>query len=161
MTGPEIKKHYRDITFRENSARLKLLNKFRDLVRIYFDNSTLNMIDGSHAETQEAQEARASINLIMNSAYQIIRLADIKTSTASTPLFSAGGKSQNIDLILNIFNLGRNNIPPDAAIDYIERAIDVYKSNKLNSFMRTVNPFYWMTVFLARITGGFRKQDQV
>ena len=160
MIGREITKHYKDITFRENRARLKLLKEFLDLVIIYFDNSTLNMMDGSHSERQEAGEARAAINLIMKRAYKIIRLADIKTATASTPLFAVGGKSQNIDLILNIFNLGRNDIPPHAAIDYIERAIDVYKADKVFSFVRTINPFFWISVLLGHIAGGLRKQDQ-
>lgn len=150
VKSQEVIKHYKDITFGENRGRLKVLNEFRELVIIYFDNSTLNMMNGSHVEKQEAKDARAAINLIMKKAYTIIRLADINPSAASMPSIAMGGQGRNMDLILNIFNLGRNNISPNAAIEYIEKAIDVYKSNRLDSLIRTINPFFWMTVMLNR-----------
>ncbi len=158
MKSQEVKKHYKDITFGENRVRLKVLIEFRDLVIKYFDNSRLNMMSGNYIEKQEAKEARATINFIMNRAYKIIRLADIKTSAVSTPSLAVTGHCQNIDLILNIFNLGRNDIPPNAAIDYIERAIEVYKSNRLLSLMRTINPFFLVAVILNYIVGGFNKE---
>ncbi len=157
MKSQEVKKHYKDITFGENRVRLKLLIEFRDLVIKYFDNSRLNMLSGNYIEKPEGREARDAINLILNRAYKIIRLADIKTSITSTASLAAGRHGKNIDLILNIFNLGRNDIPPNTAIDYIERAIEVYKSNRLLSLMRTINPFYWMTVILNYMVRGFIK----
>jgi hypothetical protein len=144
-------KHYKHIAFRENKARLKLLKEFRDLVIKYFDNSRLNMISGSYIEEQEAREARASLNLIAQRVYKIIRLADINPSVVSTTSIAVSGNANKINVILNIFNLGRNDISPNAAIDYIERAIDVYKSNRLYSFFRTINPFFWMKVVLNYI----------
>ena len=148
VNDQEVKKHYRDISYRENRDRLKLLTEFLDLVTTYFDNSTLNMISGSHVEKQEATEARALINPMLNSVYQVIRLAGIKTSALSSSSLGVLTHGKNIDLILNIFNLGRNNIPLNAALDYIEHAIEVYKSNRLDSLIRTINPFFWMKVAL-------------
>ncbi len=147
----EIKRHYREITFRENGARLRLLKDFLDSVIIYFDNSTLNMLSGEHTEKQEAKEARAHINLIIERVYKIIRLADIKPSVMSNPTLAVGSNGRNIDLILNIFNLGRNNISSNSAIDFIERSIDVYKSNRLDSFIRTTNPFFWIKIIFRRL----------
>jgi hypothetical protein len=144
----EIKKHYRDISYGENRDRLKVLTEFLDLVTMYFDNSTLNMISGSHVEKQEAAEARALLNPMLNSVYQIIRLADIKTSALSSSSLGVLTHGKNIDLILNIFNLGRNNIPLSAALDYVERAIEIYKSNRLDAMIRTINPFFWVRVAL-------------
>lgn len=152
MKNIEPKKHYKEITFRENGTRLSMLTEFLDLVIRYFDNSTLNMINGHYTEEPEAREARGAINLILKRVYKMIRLADIKTAAVSSTSVVIGGNCQNIDLILNIFNLGRNEIPPYAAIDYIERAIDVYKSNRLPSFIRTINPFFWLTVLLNYIS---------
>ncbi|MDH4027233.1 MAG: hypothetical protein OEU95_00185 [Nitrospirota bacterium] len=138
-----MRKHYKDITCIENSQRLVILNEFRDLVKIYFENSNLNMISGQYIEKQEAIEARASISLLTKEAYELIRLADIKTYTVSNSLHSSS-YGRSMDIILNIFNLDRNNIPLSVAIDYIERAIDVYKANRIFSFIRTINPFYWL-----------------
>ena len=144
----QARKHYKDIPFWENRARIKLLTKFRSLVKTYFDNSVLNMVTGMYKEKPEAADAKKAINLIIKNTYAIISLADIKTYTASTPSVSVRGSGQNINLILNIFNLARNDIEPDAAIDYLDRAIAVYKSNRAVSFIRVINPFFWMSVAL-------------
>jgi len=144
----QARKHYKDISFWENRERLKLLIHFKSLVKTYFANSILNMISGIYNEEQEATDAKKAINLILKNAYAIISHADIKTYTASTPSVSAKVSGQNINLILNIFNLGRNDIEPDAAIEYIDRAIAVYKANRVASLMRVINPFFWLSVAL-------------
>ena len=144
----QAKKHYKDIPFWENKARLKLLTHFRSLVKIYFDNSILNMVSGIYNEKPEAKDAKKDINLIIKNAYAIISYAEIKTYTASTPSVSVKGRGKNINLILNIFNLARNDIEPDTAIDYIDRAIAVYKANRVASLIRVINPFFWMSVAL-------------
>jgi len=151
-------KHYTELTFRENRERLRELLKFKELVETYFDNSRLNLLSGSYVEKQEASDARVAINAIMQKMYTVMRLADIKTSAAYSSSVNIGGDCQNIDLILNMFNLGRNEIPPNAVIDFIERAIDVYKSNRLHSFIRTINPLFWISALLKHIAGGDKKR---
>ncbi len=144
----QARRHYKDIPFWENRARQKLLTHFRSLVKTYFANSTLNMVSGVYNEKPEATDAKIAINLIIKNAYAIISHAGIKTYTASTPSVSVRGRGKNMNLILNIFNLGRNDIEPDIAIDYIDRAIAVYKSNRASSLVRVINPFFWLSVAL-------------
>ena len=152
------RKYYKNITFGENSTRLNLVREFRDLVAVYFENSTLNMMNGIYTENPEARDARTEINLLIKEIYEIIRLAGIKTSAASTSSLTHGRKGQNIDLIMNIFNLGRNEIPPEAAMEYVEDAIDVYKSNRIPSFFTTMNPFFWIKVLFSHVIKGYAKQ---
>jgi hypothetical protein len=139
-------KNYKDIPFLENKRRLNLLIHFRSLVKTYFDNSILNMVSGNYNEKPEAAEAKKEINLIIKDVYAIMVHADIKTYSASAPSVSVKGYGKNINLILNIFNLGRNDIEPDTAIDYIDRAIAVYKANRAASLIRVINPFFWLSV---------------
>ena len=106
------------------------------------------MVSGNYNEKPEATDAKLAINLVLKNAYAIICHADIKTYTASTPSVSIRGRGKNMNLILNIFNLGRNEIEPDIAIEYIERAIAVYKTNRAASLIRVINPFFWMSVAL-------------
>ena len=141
-------KHYKDIPFWENRARIKLLTHFRSLVKTYFDNSILNMVSGIYNEKPEATDAKKAINLIIKNAYAIISHAEIKTYTASTSSVSVRGGGKNMNLILNIFNLARNDIEPDIAIDYIDRAITVYKANRAASLIRIINPFFWISIAL-------------
>jgi hypothetical protein len=143
----EAVRHYKNITFFENRDRVKLLNELRYNSIKYFENSTLNMESGEYDENSEAVEARNRINLILVTAYKIIRLADIKTAATSSSSLIFGGQGKNIDLILNMFNLGRNNIPASVVIDYIEKAIDVYNSDRLYVFFRTINPFFWLKIY--------------
>lgn len=154
----QSERHYKEITFVQNMERLRLLTEFRNLVTKYFDNSTLNMTTGEYAEKEEAREAKAAISHIIKRAYQIIRLADIKTSATSTPSIAFSGNGKNIDLILNIFNLGRNDISPNLAIDYIERSIDIYKSNRLFSLIRTLNPLFWLITITNYIIARRQKE---
>lgn len=116
-------------------------------------------MNGSYVEKPEASEAREAINAVMQQVYSIMRRADIKTSAASSTSFNVSGNCQNIDLILNIFNLGRNDIPPNSVIDFIDRAVDVYKRNRLHSFIRTINPFFWISALLKQLAG--RDKDKV
>lgn len=158
LKNTDVRKHYKELTFGENRERLRLLMEFQGLVAAYFENSRLNLMNGSYNENQEASEAREAINGILQQAYSIIRCADVRTSSASSASVTMVGHSQNIDLILNIFNLGRNDIPPHAVMDYIERAVDVYRSNRLNAFIRTINPFFWISVFVKHIAGENKKK---
>jgi hypothetical protein len=153
-------RHYKDIPFWENRARLKLLRKFHGLVSTYFDNSVLNMVTGVYNEKAEAAEAKKEINGIIKDVYTIISSADIKTYTASISTVTLEGRGRNIDLILNIFNLGRNNIAPEAAIDYVDRAIAVYKGNILASLMRIVNPFFWLSAVMRHRSRARSRTDK-
>ncbi len=158
MISQDGTKHYKSITFGENSARLRMLKNFREIVVEYFENSRLDLESGSHIEKEEAKDARAAINLIKQKAYITMRLADVNPRAASTPSLASGGHDKNVDLILNIFNLGRNGIPSNTAVDYIERAIDVYKENRLDSLMRTISPFFWAGILFDHIFRGRREE---
>ena len=153
-------RYYRDITFFENRDRLKLLMEFRYLALQYFENSTLNMEIGENNENSVAQDARNKITHFLVEAYTVIRLADIKTAAISSPSLLFGGQGKNMDLILNIFNIVRNDIPSSVVLDYIDKAIELYTSNRLSSFIRTINPFYWIKM-LSRHAGKSSREDKL
>jgi len=157
----EINKYYKEITFSENRARTRFLTEFRELVEIYFINSRLNLMTGEYVEEPKATDARASINLIIKKAYEMIRLADVKTYSASNSVLSSARKGKSIDIILNIFNLGRNEIPHEIALEYIDRAIHGYRSNRLSAFFRTINPLFWVSVLIQLLVGNLRKKDEI
>jgi len=118
---------------------------FQDLVKIYFDNIRVNMMSGSYIEEKEAREARVAIDCTMYKVYKIIKLANIQSYATSSASRAMRGNDQNSEFILDIFNLGKNDIQPEAAIDYIERAIDVYKCN----YERRKKPWFYRTISKA------------
>ena len=129
MMSKQANYNYKYISFWENRRRLKLLIKFKELVKNHFDNISVNMMSGGYIEETEASEARVAIDRTMYKVYKIIKLAKSKSYAGSSSSRAVRGNDQKNDLILNMFNRGNNNIQPEAAINSIEKAIDVYKLN--------------------------------
>ncbi|HZF69432.1 hypothetical protein, partial [Sulfuricurvum sp.] len=61
-----------------------------------------------------------------------------------TPPPAVGGYAKRVDLIHNIFNLHSFQIPADAVIDIIDRAIGRYEINYKPALIRVINPFYYL-----------------
>jgi hypothetical protein len=56
-------------------------------------------------------------------------------------------------LVDNIFNLHQLKISPQTLFDYVERAIGVYRDDKVKSLVRTLNPLFWLSIVLDYVSG--------
>ena len=111
------------------------------------------MVDGP-IENTEAVQARQRINSTVDQAQRIIEAAGIPPSMRWMPPRMMGGHVQQINLLLNLFELDRFQIPSQNAVDFIERAIGVYQSDRMAAIRRTINPFWWLfrgLLWFARI----------
>ncbi len=145
---------YRHISLWENSRRLRVLEEFRNDVVSYLNNSSPLGIGEGRREGTEAVQARQRINLTVPQAHHIIEAAGIGPSMRWMPPRMMGGHVQQINLLLNLFELDRFQIPSQNAVDFIERAIGVYQSNGMAAIRRTINPFWWLfrgLLWFARI----------
>ena len=145
---------YRHISLWENSRRLRVLEEFRNDVVSYFNNSSPLGIGEGRREGTEAVQARQRINLTVPQAHHIIEAAGIAPSMRWMPPRMMGGHVQQINLLLNLFELDRFQIPSQNAVDFIERAIGVYQSDRMAAIRRTINPFWWLfrgLLWFARI----------
>ena len=59
-----------------------------------------------------------------------------------------GEPSGEIDLLENLFRLHQHRVSPQILLDYVDRAIGVYKDDRSRAWMRTINPFYWLNLLL-------------
>ena len=148
---------YRNIPLWENVRRLEILGEFRNDVVRYFENcehpERAWMVDGP-IENTEAVQARQRINSTVDQAQRIIEAAGIAPSMRWMPPRMMGGHVQQINLLLNLFELDRFQIPSQNAVDFIERAIGVYQSDRMAAIRRTINPFWWLfrgLLWFARI----------
>ena len=128
---------YRNITFWESLRRQERLNEFHEHVVTYF--TALH-----ECQAEQASQARISINLILKDVQAIVYAADVYPVISWTPPRFVGGPSIKVDVIENLFYLERYNLGPDNVIDLLLRAFGVYKSYQLRSFLRTINPFWWL-----------------
>ena len=128
---------YRNITFWESFRRQERLNEFHELIVAYYTALQKGQAD-------QASEARISINLILKDVQAIVYAAEVYPVISWTPPRFVGGPSIKIDVLENLFYLRRYDLGPESVTDLSLRVFGVYKSYHLQSFLRTVNPFWWL-----------------
>jgi len=150
---------YKKILIWENKKRIGLLIKFRNLVVEYFNNVQTSTNSGLEIhffaepiENNNAQRKRSEINENINKAHSIILAAGVPTSVTRYPPPAVGGHVIDINIFASIFDFQNLNLDPKLIVDIIERAIGVYKNDRINSFIRTINPFYWIFLIIDYIT---------
>lgn len=144
--------YYKKITIWENRKRTELLVAFRNLVDTYFTN----LEDYSHLgldphENEKAKKARREINMILDKMHSVIILAGVSPTIYYSPPPAIGGLAGTIDLIYNIFNLHHFEIKPENLLDLIDRAVGIYENDRLNAWLRTINPLFWLGLILDYI----------
>lgn len=144
-------KHFNNIPIWENKRRLKLLKEFRGLVLTYFDNSRFSGQRNSRIEEDVAREAREHLNRKLNPVHTIVMLADASPVINWRAPAAAGGFTQDIDILLNMFMLTPYHPSHKEIIDHLDRAIGAYEADQTSSWVRTVNPFWWANKLLIWI----------
>lgn len=147
-------KHYKRIFIWEDKKRIDILLNFRKLVIDYFNNiKRLGFGYRGVKENKISSQTRVEINQIINKVHSVIVASGINPSMYYSPPPAVGGLAGNIDLVQNIFNLYHFDIEPNFLLDFIDRSIGIYQENLAPSLLRTINPFYWMYLFLEFIAG--------
>ena len=136
-----MRRSYKQITFWENNERIKYLKNFNSHVVNYFKNIGHSSAGGSWEE-EPAKIERKEINKLIGKAHLYI----IATGVSIQVINSKTGKE--LDLVLNIFNLGKMHIGYSPLLDSIERAIARYENDNKSAILRTCNPLFWITLFI-------------
>lgn len=132
----------------ENLRRLNEIVSFKNLVTQYFNSARYSWQADGLIENDKAIETRTKINLVIDKIHTFIKEAGVSPSIYYSPPPAVGGLAGSIDLVTNIFNLHRFQIPHQDLLDVIERAIGVYSNDKRNSLLRTINPLFWIHTIL-------------
>lgn len=140
-------KHYKKMLIWENTLRLRKLISFANLVTQYFNNlEPIGFLEVK--EDNKARRARSEINSVIDEAHRFIIEAGITPIIYYSPPPAFGGLAGTIDVVQNIFNLHRFQIPPQDLLDFIQRAVGIYDNDRFNAFLRTINPFFWIYLLL-------------
>jgi len=137
---------YTKIAIWENQRRLNELLEFRELALKYFNNSRAEWMANERIEEEEAKIARVDINRIMDEVHDIILYSGIDPSLRWSPPPAVGGYIQNVNIIQNIFHIHRFRIPENNVLDFIDRAIGIYESNKSRALVNTFNPLFYLSI---------------
>ena len=120
------------------------MHKFRNEIVKYFDNSKYERMVEGVIENDDAKQAHQRINSTLDQATRIIEAAGIPQTVRWTPPPVVGGYVHQIHILLNLFELTSFRIPSQRAVDLIERALGVYRSDRGAALCRTINPLWWL-----------------
>jgi hypothetical protein len=138
---------YKQITFWENDERIKYLKNFNSHVVNYFNNIGHSNVGGSWEE-EIAKKERREINKLIDKAHSYIIATGVSARVIN---YLAPKTGRGLDLVLNIFNLGKMHIGHRPLLDFIERAMAIYENDKKNAVLRTWNPIFWIILFVDLI----------
>lgn len=144
-------RYHTKILIWENKRRLNKLRAFRSLVIRYFNNSRVGF-GGGRVEESAAKEARREINRLKDEIHSIILNSGIDPSFSWAPPAAVGGDETEINLIEEIFELDQFDIGPNNVLACIDRTIGKYDSSRKSTFVRTLNPFFYLWRVLGTIT---------
>jgi hypothetical protein len=134
---------YNRIPIWENNRRVVLLIRFHGLLVAYFSNSRYNSMLNTRIDDGEAKKARIGINNILDECYTIVASSGVVSIVTVTPPPAIGGYVKHVEVLTNYTMLDQYNIGGQTPIDFVQRAIGVYESDKFRATVRTFNPLFW------------------
>ena len=142
------------MTIFQNLESNRTLKKFKKLAERYFENVDYGSYGLTAVEKPKAKAIRSQLNLMLEKVKRALFSVEITpdicdaSRQADHPEYEEG-----IYLVDNIFNLHQLKISPQTLLDYVERAIGVYRDDKFKSLIRTLNPLFWLSTVLDYVSG--------
>jgi len=144
---------YKRMTIFQNLECLRTLKKFRKLAERYFENVDYGSYGLTAVEKPEAKAIRSRLNLMLERAKRVLSSAEVSPDICETSRPTEAGYEEGLYLVDNTFNLHQLKISPQTLFDYVERAIGVYRDDKVKSLIRTLNPLFWLSIVLDYVSG--------
>ena len=136
-----MERNYKQIFSWENKERIKYLENFNSHVVNYFKNIGHSRV-GDSWEEEPAEIERKEINKLIDKAHLYIIATGFSTKAINLETV------RELDLVLNIFNLGKLHIGHRSLLDTIERAIAKYENDKKSAILRTYSPLFWIALLI-------------
>ena len=134
-----MQKTYKQITFRENEKRIKLLENFKLHLTNYLENLQYKTTPFSPLENEIAKEEHKKISKLIDEACSYIDA----TSKDSNNCFCL-----KRDLPFHDENILHRKYICETLINNSEKAIAIYKKDSRRAKQRTYNPFFWIILLI-------------
>ena len=145
--------HFKRMTIFQNLECIRTLKKFKRLAERYFENVDYGSYGLTAVEKPKAKAIRSQLNLMLERAKRALSSVEIGPDICDASRATSPEHEEGVYLVENIFHLHQSKISPQTLLDYVERAIGVYRDDKLKSLMRTLNPIFWVGIVLDCISG--------
>ena len=152
MMSVQSMPHYNRMTIFQNLQCIRILKKFKKLAERYFENVDYGSYGLTAVEKPKAKAIRSQLNLMLERVKRALSSVEISPDICNDSRLTAPEHEEGVYLVDNIFNLHQLKISPQTLLDYVERAIGVYRDDKLKSLIRSLNPLFWMSIVLDYIS---------
>jgi hypothetical protein len=134
------------MTILQNLESTRTLVKFKRKAEVYFGNVDQGAFGLDTTESPTAKKMRSQLNVGLDKVKRTLSSVDVFPSISQARRLAAGESEEDVDLVENIFNLHRYQVSPQILVDHIERAIGIYRDDRINAWMRTLNPLFWLSI---------------
>jgi hypothetical protein len=143
-----MKPHDR-LTIIRNRHRARDLRIFRERVRVYFELFEYDTRDVP-VDWDAVRAARAEIHRMLPRVAQIVQAADLGASAVASPRSTAG---RAVEILHEIFSDRYARGEYQEILDVIDMAVGVYDATRYGAWLRTVNPFHYVSAALGFVAG--------
>jgi len=130
--------------------RISDLEIFLSLTKNYFDTINTDSY-GGYSESPQSMLIRSQINSMVGKIELFVHESNTTDVFHYRAAPVAGGYTQNIPLLQNVFSLVAYRIPPITLFDVVERVIADYQDDITYAWIRTFNPFYWISLVIHEL----------
>lgn len=141
---------YRRIPVWETNRRIRVLKEYIRLVAEYatLSSKSEDFETREQADTtrQQLSARRMDLDIQLQNAEHVVQGSGISPLVTWSPPPMVGGYPHQVDLMADMFQLEQHGIDFSALSDVLLRAMGVYQQDKTAAWLRTLNPFYWISV---------------
>lgn len=137
------------LTIVRNRHRARDLRIFRARVLAYFEQFEYDESD-LPVDWQKVRALRAEINRLLPRIVQIVQAADLG---AASPGSAQHPAARALDILNNIFSDRYAHGAYQEILDVTDMAIGVYDTGRSAAWIRTINPFHYVTTALGFVFG--------
>ncbi|MBW8003748.1 MAG: hypothetical protein FVQ80_17380 [Planctomycetes bacterium] len=146
---------YKKMFVWEILRHIKILEEYRKLIEDYFSDIKYAgwMAPGPPTDGDLATKIRPEINKLMGAAESSAVMAGSDPVTVIYPAPSIGGAIRHVNVITGVFYLYQDIevVSEQTTFDVIDRAIGNYEREIWKSWIRTINPFFWLILLVGGI----------
>jgi hypothetical protein len=141
---------YDKIPIWENKRRIRDLRFFRDLWLEGLFNAPRIVVSAVTGKPFSAEERRTELNYRISEVREVIALADI-SALRDWRTFRKDDPPVRVDVLEQFWYIENLRLSARAPSDVVDEAIGRYRTDQRRSWIRTINPFYWLGCLIDSI----------